>query len=72
MDKQEAKLLVEQCEKELSTQYQTMDDIALYNTEKVLKAFQEVNVTLTNMACSSGYGYEDMGKPKLCALYKEI
>ena len=72
MDKQESKLLVEQCEKELSIQYQTMDDIALYNTEKVLKAFQDVNVNLTNMACSSGYGYEDMGKPKLCELYKEI
>lgn len=72
MDKQDAVKLVEKYEKELAMQYQTMDDIALYNTEKVLNAFREVNVNLTNMACSSGYGYEDMGKPKLCELYKEI
>jgi len=72
MDKLSAKKLVEKCEKELIEQYSTIDDIALFNTEKVLKAFQENNVNLTHMSGSSGYGYEDIGKPKLCELYKSI
>lgn len=72
MDRKEALALVEKNEKLLSKQYKKLDDIALYNTEKVLNAFRECNINLTNMACSSGYGYEDIAKPKLCELYKTI
>ena len=72
MNREDAISLVKNCEKQLSESFDIIDDIALYNTQKVLNAFRSANVNLTNMACSSGYGYEDIGKPKLCTLYKEI
>ncbi len=72
MDNTQALKLVEDSEKALKSQYKKMDKIALKNTQKVLDAFRTANVTLANMSPSSGYGYEDISKPKLCELYKEI
>lgn len=72
MNREEALKLVSNSEKILKNKFDFIDQIVLSNTEKVLNAFRKVNVNLTNMACSSGYGYEDTAKPKLCELYKEI
>ena len=49
-----------------------IDDIALINQEKVLSAFQKEKIALAHFAPSSGYGYDDVGRPKLCALYADI
>lgn len=72
MENEEAISLVNICEKALKSQFEKIDSVALTNTKKILDAFKKANVTLSNMACSSGYGYEDTAKPKLCSLYKEI
>ncbi len=72
MEKIKAMEIVEQCEKELESIFKSIDKIALKNQEKVLNAFKEVSVQLTNFACSSGYGYDDMGKPKLCSVYARV
>ncbi|MBQ7466464.1 MAG: methionine gamma-lyase family protein [Clostridia bacterium] len=72
MEKNKAIEVVEKCEKELEKAFKQIDRIVLSNQEKVLNAFKETNVQLTNFACSSGYGYDDMGKPKLCQLFAKI
>ena len=72
MEKTKAIEVVEKCEKELEKTFKQIDKIVLSNQEKVLNAFKETNVQLTNFACSSGYGYDDMGKPKLCQLFAKI
>lgn len=72
MDRTNADKIVKECESKLAATYKKLDDIALYNTEKVLNAFSSANVTLTCMAGSSGYGYEDTAKPRLCQIYKSI
>lgn len=64
--------IVEQSEQELSDVMRQLDYIALVNQEKVLKAFQEARVSLTNMVGSSGYGYDDTAKGKLSEVFKRV
>ncbi len=72
MTESEALKKIEEFEKSLKKQYKWLDDLALKNTQKVLDAFYESGVSLANMSGSSGYGYEDIAKPKLCEVYKNI
>ena len=54
--------IIKQSEEELEQVFNELDDIALYNQEKVLNAFQEARVSLTNMVGSTGYGYDNTAK----------
>lgn len=64
--------IIEQSEQELSEVMKNLDDIALVNQEKVLKAFQDARVSLTNMVGSTGYGYDDTAKGKLAEVFKSV
>ena len=64
--------IVSQSEEELKEIFKELDDIALYNQEKVLKAFQDARVSLTNMVGSTGYGYDDTAKGKLAEVFKSV
>lgn len=66
------KSIVEVAEEELLNVFKTLDDIALHNQEKVLNAFREARVSLTNMVGSTGYGYDDTAKGKLSEVYKLV
>lgn len=68
----EAKKLVNSVEQKCSKLFREIDEIALNNQEKVLNAFREFRVSLNNMAGSSGYGYDDIARPKLCELYARV
>lgn len=59
-------------EKELSEVFNNLDNIALINQDKVLQAFQEARVSLTNMVGSTGYGYDDTAKGKLAEVFKNV
>lgn len=72
MNREEALLLIKQEERNLKRQFDKLDDISFANTQKVLDAFKRAGVGLMHMAPSSGYGYEDISKPKLCEVYKYI
>ena len=64
--------IINQCEEELKEVFSELDDIALFNQEKVLRAFQEARVSLNHMAGSTGYGYDDQAKGKLSEIYKSV
>ena len=64
--------IIQKCEKKLSKQFEILEDIALYNQEKVLKAFQKNQIALRHFAGSSGYGYGDEGREKLNLLFADI
>ena len=64
--------IIENCEKKLSNQFKILEDIALYNQEKVLKAFQNNQIALRHFSGSSGYGYGDEGRDKLNQLFADI
>ena len=61
--------LITECEDSLKEIFSYYDDIALYNTEKVLKAFQECKVANRHFFGSTGYGYGDEGRDKLCEVF---
>ena len=72
MEKLQAKKILKNIEAELSKEYEKLSDISLFNQEKVLSAFQKEKVALTDFACSSGYGYDDVGKVKLSKLFADV
>ena len=64
--------IIEKCEKKLAKQFATLEDIALFNQEKVLNAFQKNQIALRHFSGSSGYGYGDEGRDKLNQLFADI
>ena len=72
MNKNSAIQLIKQCEIELKDQFSRLDDIALYNQEKVLDAYKNQSIQARHMFGTTGYGYDDIGRDTLCRLYADI
>ena len=66
------KELVENSEKKLAAQFKRVDDIALYNEDKVLSAFRKYEVGQRHFAQTNGYGYDDIGRDTLCKIYADV
>lgn len=60
---------VNSVEEECSEIFKKLDDIGLYNQAKVLNAFKDANLQLSDIASSSGYGNDDRAKGKLAEIY---
>ena len=63
------------CEKictELTDRFKKVDEIAEINQLKVLKAMQKNKVSDIHFAASSGYGYNDIGRETLEAVYADV
>ncbi|HIT62674.1 MAG TPA: methionine gamma-lyase family protein [Candidatus Caccovivens faecavium] len=71
MDKKKLDIL-NGIEKELSSRFQKLDEIALLNQDKVLSAFRKHEITNQHFAGTTGYGYTDKGKEGLSKVYSEI
>lgn len=56
----------------LTDQFARIDEIAAFNTEKVLSAFQRHKVADTYFQATTGYGYDDLGREKLGEIYADI
>lgn len=56
---------INEIEEKLRGIFKHYEDIALFNQEKVLKAFQKNRVASTHFAGTSGYGYNDQGREGL-------
>ena len=54
-----------QAEEELQEIYKNIDDICLYNSDRILNAFIENKVSYTDFADINGYGNYDTGRDKL-------
>lgn len=59
-------------EKELMPRFQKFDETAEYNQLKVLHAMQENRVSEGCFQYASGYGYNDMGRDTLEAVYASV
>ena len=64
--------MIAECEKNLKEIFDYYDDIALYNTKKVLKAFQDARVAGRHFFGSTGYGYGDEGRDKLSEVFVKV
>ena len=70
--KQELFDLAAQAEGDLAGQFARTDAIAQANTRKVLEAFQDHRVAEGDFVGTTGYGYDDVGRDKLEAIYAQV
>ncbi len=69
----DANKLIKKCENDLKGScFHQVDDTALYNQEKVLRAFQNNKVALRHFSPTSGYGYDDVGRDTLCKVFSDV
>lgn len=64
--------LVSFAEKELSSAFEAIDEIALRNQKKVLDAFRRHKLSAEFFAEKTGYGLDDYGREALDAVFAEI
>ena len=57
--------IVNKAEQALGPVFAAFEEIALYNQDKVLKAFQAEKVGTHHFTTSTGYGYDDLGRDTL-------
>ncbi len=67
-----AEELIKLSEQKCADCFAMADEIALYNQEKVLKAFWNNKIALRHFAPTTGYGYGDEGRDTLCKMFAEI
>lgn len=58
--------------KKLEERFQKIDETAEFNQLKVIHAFQKNRVSDIHFAASTGYGYNDLGRDTLEAVYADI
>jgi len=64
--------LINKCEESLKDSFKILEDIALFNQEKVLNAFKKNKIALRHFSGTSGYGYGDEGRDTLNNLVADI
>lgn len=69
MFNKDALKIVEDVEAECKRIFKKLDEICLVNQKKVLDAFRDANVCLTDIASSTGYGEDDRARGQLSAIY---
>ncbi len=64
--------LVEESEKEIKDELEKTDQICLFNSKKVLEAFNKENVSEYHFNSTTGYGYNDLGRDVIEKVYSDI
>lgn len=62
----------EQIEADLKSRFEGIDKNAEYNQMKVIKAMQDNRVSDIHFAATTGYGYNDLGRDTLEAVYASV
>lgn len=70
--KDEVISMAEEIEPDLKPIFEEIDKNCLFNSQKVLKAFQDNKVSTTDFNEVTGYGFYDMGREKLEKVYAQI
>lgn len=63
--------IINRAEQLSAKEFQKIEAMAYCNQEKVLTAFQNNRIAARHFAGSSGYGYDDIGRDGLCAIFAE-
>ena len=66
------RLLADEVEKEIAPYFEEIDEIARFNQEKVLDAFIKNRVGENCLNPTTGYGYGDVGRDTLDAIYADV
>ena len=52
--------------------FDRIDEVAEYNAEKMLEAFQENRVSAAHLVGTTGYGYDDLGRDTLDKIFAQV
>ena len=63
---------IKSAENKLINVFNNIDDVCFYNTQKVIKAFWQANISETDFNSTTGYGYGDVGRDKIEKVYSDI
>ena len=63
---------VAQCAQECQGVFAKLEEVERANTMKVLRAFQAHDVSARNFAPTNGYGYDDVGRDTLGAMFAQV
>ena len=69
---EKVRALGQQAQGELGEQFARIDAVAEENTQKVLAAFQKHRVAEAYFAGTTGYGYDDLGRDQLDAIFADL
>ena len=61
-----------EAEKQCAQAFERIDEIALFNTARVLDVFQKHQVATRHFAPTTGYGYDDIGRDTLEKIYADL
>lgn len=64
--------LAGEAEQSASSQFARIDEIALLGQAKVLSAFADNRISEAHFAPTSGYGYDDLGRDAIDAVYAQV
>ncbi|MBI9012063.1 MAG: methionine gamma-lyase family protein [Clostridiales bacterium] len=62
----------EEIEKQVSSEFKAIDEVASYNQLKILNAMQVHRLSNNHFNWHTGYGYDDPGREKIEEIYAEI
>lgn len=63
---------INECEKELKSEFEALDDLCKKNSKKVLDAFHKYQVSETDLNGTTGYGYNDEGRSKVEKIFAYV
>lgn len=66
------RIILQEAEQKLKSQFEKIDDISFFNQKKVLDAFREYRVSSACLAGTTGYGYDDLGRETLSKIYAKV
>lgn len=69
---EKTKKLINNAEKSAQSIFEAIDETALANTQKVLTAFKNNRISARHFAPTTGYGYDDVGRDALSAVFAEV
>ena len=64
--------LVDKCEKDVEKEFKKAEKICEYNSNKVLKAFQDNGVSEVDFGSTTGSGYGDIGREKIEKVFAQV
>lgn len=64
--------LIQEAEREVSAEFDALEDIMAYNQYKVLSALQKNRIADMHFGWNTGYGYDDPGRDAVERVYAEI
>ncbi len=64
--------LLQTCEEECQEEFKKVDQICFKNTCKILQSFHEQQISETDFASTTGYGYNDIGREKIEKIFSKV